>query len=141
VLQHRRHDTDRAQLGQGMAELALLLPVLLTILLGTLDLGRSFYTYIALTNAAREAARYAAVNDSSASITQAQNELNSGGSDISGCASGTLTYSASGGGGRGNAYTVNVSCQFTLVTPFVSAFLGATGNQITIHSTATFVED
>ena len=75
--------------GQGLAELALILPLLLTILLGTLDLGRAFYTYIALTNAAREAARYAAVNDSGASITQVQHELKSGGTDISGCACGT----------------------------------------------------
>ena len=111
------------------------------ILFGTLDLGRAFYTYIGLTNAAREAARYAAVNDSSASITQVQQELNSGGSDISGCAAGTLTYSATGGGARGTDYTVNVSCQFTLVTPFMSSILGATDNEITIHSTATFVLD
>lgn len=129
------------QLGQGMVELVIVLPALLIILFGTLDLGRAFYTYIALTNAAREAARYAAVNDSSASITQVQNELNSGGTDISGCASGTLTYSASGGGGRGNAYTVNVSCHFTLITPFMSNILSATDNQITIRSTATFVLD
>ncbi len=114
------------QLGQGMAELAVILPLLLVILFGTLDLGRAFYTYIGLTNAAREAARYAAVNDSSASITQVQQELNSGGSDISGCAAGTLTYSATGGGARGTDYTVNVSCRFTLVTPFMSSILGAT---------------
>ena len=127
--------------GQGLAELALILPLLLTILLGTLDLGRAFYTYIALTNAAREAARYAAVNDSSASITQAQNELESSGTDVSGCVSGTLTYAASGGGARGSDYTVNVSCQFRLITPFISAIVGAIGNQITITSTATFTLD
>lgn len=134
-------NADRKQLGQGMVELALLLPLLLTILFSTLDLGRAFYTYISLTNAAREAARYAAVNDSGASISRVQGEFTPpGGTDISGCASGSLTYTPSGGG-RGNPYTVDVSCQFTLVTPFMSDILGATGNQITIHSTATFVWD
>ena len=131
----------RHESGQGMAELAIILPLLLVILFGILDLGRSFYTYISLTNAAREAARYAAVNDSGASITQVQRELDSGGKDISGCAAGSLTYSATGGGSRGNDYTVNVSCKFTLVTPFMSAILHATDNEITIHSTATFVLD
>ena len=36
----------------------------LMLVLGTIDLGMGFKTYIGLTNAAREAARYAAVNDS-----------------------------------------------------------------------------
>jgi Flp pilus assembly protein TadG len=139
-LQRKRNGTDR-RLGQGMAELALLLPLLLTILFGTLDLGRAFYTYVSLTNAAREAARYAAVNDTNASIAQASGEFaGAGGGDVSGCAAGTLTYSATGGG-RGNLYTVQVSCQFTLFTPFIEAIVGATGNHITIRSTATFVWD
>jgi hypothetical protein len=138
---HLRDNNSRRQLGQGMAEFALLLPLLLTILFGTLDLGRAFYTYIALTNAAREAARYAAVNDTNASISQVQGELTvPAGSDVSGCAAGTLTFSGSGGG-RGKPYTVQVSCRFALVTPFMSAILGATGNRITIRSTATFVWD
>lgn len=124
-----------------MVELVIVLPLLLTILFGTLDLGRAFYTYISLTNAAREAARYAAVNDANASISQVQGELDTpAGTDISGCAPGSLTFSGSGGG-RGNPYTVHVSCQFVLVTPFMSAIVGAVGNQFTISSTATFVWD
>jgi hypothetical protein len=124
-----------------MVELVIVLPLLLTILFGTLDLGRAFYTYISLTNAAREAARYAAVNDANASISQVQGELDApSGTDISGCAPGSLTFSGSGGG-RGNPYTVHVSCQFVLVTPFMSAIVGAVGNQFTISSTATFVWD
>src|SRR5688500_9068621 len=118
------------QLGQSLAELALLLPLLLTLVLGTLDIGRAFYTYVALTNAAREAARYGALHNTPASSTQVQQEFTSAGSDISGCAGETLTFSHSGGG-RGNPYTVEVSCQFTLVTPFVAGFLGSRGNQLT----------
>lgn len=135
------HDSPHGkQLGQNLAEFALLLPLLLTLVLGTLDLGRCFYTYVAMTNAAREAARYGALHNTAASSTQVRQEFTSDGSDISGCAGGTLTFAASGGG-RGNPYTVEVSCQFTLVTPFVAGFLGALGNQLTISSTATFVVD
>jgi Flp pilus assembly protein TadG len=124
-----------------MVELVIVLPLLLTILFGTLDLGRAFYTYISLTNAAREAARYAAVNDANASLARVRNELDApSGGDISGCAAGSLTFSGSGGG-RGNPYTVHVSCQFVLLTPFMSTIVGAVGNQITISSTATFVWD
>ena len=135
---HCRQDRGRGKHGQGFVELAVILPLLLAILLGTIDLGRALYTYIALTNAAREAASYAATFDTPASIIQVEQEFTSGGSNYSGCAANSLTFSDSGGG-RGNAYTVNVSCQFTLVTPFIARIVGATGNEITIASTATFV--
>lgn len=44
--------------GQSLAELALLLPLLLLILMGCLDLGRAFATWLTLANRAREGARY-----------------------------------------------------------------------------------
>ena len=43
--------------GQAIVETALLLPVLMLLVMGTADLGRVFYYSIAVTNAAREAAR------------------------------------------------------------------------------------
>lgn len=48
--------------GQAFVELALILPVFLLIVMGVLDLGRVFYTYEAIANAAREGARYCALN-------------------------------------------------------------------------------
>ena len=44
--------------GQNLVELALLLPFMLIILMGVLDLGRIFFAQIAVTNAAREGVRY-----------------------------------------------------------------------------------
>ncbi len=46
--------------GQGLVEFALVLPLLVLIIFGVLDLGRAFYSLIAITNAAREGARYGA---------------------------------------------------------------------------------
>src|ERR1700737_5224136 len=43
--------------GQALVETALLLPVLMLLVMGSADLGRVFYYSIAVTNAAREAAR------------------------------------------------------------------------------------
>jgi Flp pilus assembly protein TadG len=127
-----------SQLGQSLVEFALILPILLIVFLGVLDLGRSFYTYIALTNAAREAARYTAVNNIPASSAKVTQELGA----VSGCVGGTVTFNGAGGG-RGNPYTVTVTCQFQLITPFMSRIVGATatGNRITIRSNATFVID
>ena len=46
--------------GQALVELGLLLPVLLLLLVGALDLGRVFYAQITITNAAKEGALVAA---------------------------------------------------------------------------------
>ena len=47
------------QRGADLVELALVFPILLLLILGAADLGRAFHTYIVITNAAREGARYA----------------------------------------------------------------------------------
>lgn len=47
--------------GQALAEFALVVPMLVIILMAILQLGMIFGTQIGLTNAAREAARYASV--------------------------------------------------------------------------------
>lgn len=46
----------RQEQAQSLVELALLLPFLLLLVLGTVEIGRSFRTYITLNNAAREGA-------------------------------------------------------------------------------------
>ncbi|GAB6876054.1 TadE family protein [Thermaerobacter litoralis] len=50
------------QRGQALVELAVLLPVLLLILMGVLDLGRYVYTGLTVRHAAREGARFGAVH-------------------------------------------------------------------------------
>jgi len=51
-----------SDLGQNLIEFALIVPVLILLVFGIVDLGRVFYSSIALENAAREAARYLAAN-------------------------------------------------------------------------------
>lgn len=52
----------RDDAGQGLVEFALTLPILLLLLIGTVDVGRGFQAYVSLGSAAREAAREAAVH-------------------------------------------------------------------------------
>ncbi len=49
------------QKGQSLVETALLLPLLLLLLAGLLDLGRAYYVIVALRDAAEEGATYAAL--------------------------------------------------------------------------------
>ena len=56
----RRHCRRR---GASAVELALILPILVTIVLGAVDFGRFAYSYIALTNSARAGAASAMMNN------------------------------------------------------------------------------
>jgi Flp pilus assembly protein TadG len=48
--------------GQALVEMALILPIMLLILLATIDFGRAYYAGVAMTGAAREGARYASTS-------------------------------------------------------------------------------
>lgn len=58
----------RTQRGQTLAEFAIAFPVFLLLLFGLVDVGRAVYAYSGITNAAREGARLAIVNQDAASV-------------------------------------------------------------------------
>ena len=60
--------TRRGDRGQGMLEFALVIPLFLLIVIALFDLGRAVFAYNTLTNAAREGARIAIVNQYQPSI-------------------------------------------------------------------------
>ena len=51
-------DTARDERGQNLLEFAVVVLLLLLVFAGIADLGRAFYTYMAIANAAREGVRY-----------------------------------------------------------------------------------
>lgn len=58
----------RRSRGQSLVEFALTLPLLMLLFMGLFDLGRAVFWYNSLTNAAREGARLAIVNQDTDSI-------------------------------------------------------------------------
>jgi Flp pilus assembly protein TadG len=77
--------------GQSLVEVALTLPLLLLIVIGIVDVGRVYAFEASVTNAAREAAAYAARDPQAtadAICQRARDELRVGGS---GCATADLT--------------------------------------------------
>jgi Flp pilus assembly protein TadG len=80
----------RGQEGAAAVEFALILPVLVLLTLGALDMGHMFYIDHLITNASREGARYAAkyvdpsIGDPSSAAISAY---------VTGTASGQLNYS------------------------------------------------
>jgi hypothetical protein len=60
-------DTDRSR-GQALVEFALVIPIFLLLSVALFDMGRAVFAYNTLTNAAREGARMAIVNQDKAMI-------------------------------------------------------------------------
>jgi Flp pilus assembly protein TadG len=68
----RRPDpTQRVGLGQGLVEFALVLPLVLLLIFGVVDLGRAVYAYNTVAEAARQANRTAIVNQTEATVKDA----------------------------------------------------------------------
>ncbi len=110
---------------QSLVEFALLLPIFLLVVLGIFDLGRVIYTLSALHNAAREGARYGAVNpcDETGIENIAQHYAVGLGEGIDV----TIAYLYPGGGEFPDQIQVTVFFDFHPVTPLIGTFLGTDG--------------
>lgn len=107
----------RNKRGQGMVELALVLPLLLLLLAGIMEFGQVMHQYLVVTEAAREGARSAAVGSDDAVVTST---VKTAASTID---KGTLEVNINPGVRvRGNAVTVSVSNPVQIITPLISAF-------------------
>jgi Flp pilus assembly protein TadG len=118
--------------GQSLVEMAIMMIVLLLILGGVLDLGRMYFTYLALQNAAGEGASYGAINptwvDSSDNddpnniVYRVQNE--STGNLIDWSTTNVIVEAPNTAGGQ--PITVTVSYVYDVITPMVQAITGET---------------
>ena len=120
--------------GAAAVEFALLLPVLLLLVFGIIDLGRALNAQITLTQAAREGARLAALSEANV-VSRTQTAA----TGLSGVTV-TVTACPSGGEGTSDA-TVQVSYPFTFITPLgaIAKLFGDSGPGSSLTLTATGV--
>lgn len=147
--------------GQGLVEFALILPVIMLLLLMTIDFGRALYGWVVLQNSARIAANFAGLNadgwrDNIPSVkTRYANEIIS---DLK--AANCDSFGSGAGGGTppdpvfvdgpdtpdpagptdtvydvGDSAQVSLTCTFHPVTPIISAILG---NNIQLGASSEF---
>lgn len=116
---HNLIPSARGERGQSLVEFAIILPVFLLLLLGTVDLGLGFKTYIALTNAAREGARWISIypNDQAGARARIAAEvesigLSAGSPSDNGYA---VSFSTDSGYSIGSHVTVNVQYEYPLL--------------------------
>jgi len=116
-LRHR----DDSRSGQGMVELALAMPLLLLLMLGTIDIGRVFYDYVQLRNAVREGAGYGArmPNDTAGIVLRVNRHGIPSSTSISVACTGNCTTTNGVPNGVG---TIEVSATHTF-TPVTTSFL------------------
>jgi Flp pilus assembly protein TadG len=118
---------DRRERGQSIIELAFVLPVFLVIIMATVDFGLALKSWITITNAAREGARYAAVTcvaaaDDSEVITETEDAAADLADDV------TVTV-VNCPGDTADSVVVTVDYTYTLITPLggMLSFLGGDG--------------
>ena len=122
----------RGQSGQSLLEVALLLPLMLLLLLGSIDLGRYAYIAILVGNAARAGAGYGAQNlafsvDTTGIQAAADNDYQNNGQNVS-----TLTVSSSVSCGCDSGGTVTTSGCSTATNP--SAGICTSGHWVVMVS-------
>jgi Flp pilus assembly protein TadG len=115
-----RQQRDR---GATAVEFALLFPLLMLIVFGTIDFGRALNAQITLTQAAREGARIDALGEGNV-IGQTQNAA-TGLSPVN-----VQVTACPPGGSLASDAVVNVSYQFSFITPIgaIAAIIGGAGS-------------
>jgi Flp pilus assembly protein TadG len=110
--------------GQSMVELALTFTILLVLLAGTVDLGRAFFTWLEMRDAAQEGASYASICPTGNATSRVLANLNP---------PSAFSVNVSPGTSQGSTKTVTVETNLPITMPFLSTVLGSP----TIHIKAT----
>lgn len=137
--------------GQSLVELAISLPVILLILLGTIDFGMAIFSYSIIRDAAQEGALYASFNPSKTEeienrarniLPRSEDEaIFSSPLDLRDTSKVTVDIEAIGNDcqgvtrGAANSVRVNVIYQYRILMPIVGSIIGT--DTITITGSAT----
>ena len=149
-----RPQPRRDQAGQSLIEFTLMMVFMIILLMGVLDLGRAYFTYLALKDAAAEGAYFGSVYPQCVDAN--------GWDNLSLACAGDnniphrVTHSAVQGGlvdwgsavitttlpatlAAGQVLTVSVSYQYKLITPFVGAIANGQELKLSAASAATII--
>ncbi len=115
-LLHRFRQTEA---GQSLVEFSMILPLFLVLLFGLVDFGRAFFTWLLVTNAAREGARVAAVQSDATTIDARiyDSFCDPHPSDCSLDPTKLTIAKTNVQGSRGSAVAVDLTYDFEFVTP------------------------
>jgi len=126
----------RDETGAALVEFVLVLPLLLLLLLGMLDLGKAFNYWIDETHLAHEGARYAAVNKNPGPGTSLQESIKSqaDSDELKSTLEVCISFPGAGGAVVGEPVQVRVTSNYTFLG-FIADRLDLTDKAITTTST------
>jgi PKD repeat protein len=139
----RTDDREKSR-GQSLVELALVVPVILLLLLIALDFGRAYLGWVNLNQMARIAANYAALNPDAAFADPTgpyqvlvKRDSRATNCDLlpAGPVDTVPTPDFSSGKGLGAPVRVDITCQFSIITPIISSIVG---NAVQVSASSTF---
>ncbi len=131
----RNKNGPSSERGQSLVEMAIALVILLLLVGGIVDLGRAFFTFMALRDAVQEGALYGSVNPTL--TTEIKNHvLNSSDMIPDLISSGDVTINVIGAACTGNGIQVTATySDFPITMPFIGTILGS--QTIPISATIT----
>ena len=120
--------------GQGLVEFAVVMPMILTLIMGIVEFGCLMIIYTGATTASREAARYISIRDAAqegaayASIAPSDvtgirsrvRDTSSEPLDLSSFSDDQIDIVVSGSACAGNTVSVTVEYDFNIVAPFIA---------------------
>jgi Flp pilus assembly protein TadG len=104
--------------GQSLVEFTLVLPIILLIMVGVVDLGRAYFAYMTVVNVAQEGARYGATNPTAGAQIDSHAQNEAAGSGVS-PAQLIVTHSFPNGCAAGNTIKVDVTYNFQFFTAYI----------------------
>lgn len=113
----------RNQRGQTLVELALILPILVILLMSTIEFGRIFFTYLTVTHASREAVRSTVIHTGKDNAYILQKVQDSASWLDAGDIAVEVTPTSPASRTTGVPLTVRVSYPVELFTPVISEVL------------------
>ncbi len=152
VKNKERHSNER---GQSLVELAVSLPVILLLLLGTVDFGMAIFSYSILRDAAQEGALYGSFNpDNKVEIENRARNISPQGEDLIFSSPVELTNkelvhvevvalgnSCQGAtDGAANSLRVRVRYRYPILMPFIGAIIGSDTIQLTGSATNVILQ-
>ena len=135
-----KNSSTQCESGKRLVELAITLVVILILLAGIVDLGRAFFAYMALRDAAQEAAFYGSTEptDTSGINSRAMSVLANRVDTSNVTVSTSIGGSACGNGSNSITVTVHFS-NFAITMPFLGTLVGSQSFDITAVITDTIL--
>lgn len=122
ILSRRRRSTSRPsrESGQGLVEFTLGITFMLILLAGAIDLGRAYFTYIALLDASQEGASYASFEPADVNGIRSHVRASSTGMvDLSSLTDSEIEVIWGAQVCAGHGITVRVHYTFDFIAPFI----------------------